>query len=378
MARMPIEVVLVGEREESSVQEALALCNGLQGEFDYSRLPPDAEQGFQMLSFQRIYAPNFLDSMQSVRDHMRGFHPFMVGVVDAPVDGNDYSNLFGSSRAESGLGVITTANVADLIIPQTKMQAYFLYYFARYAHCFIAPHHKNHDDTRGCIYDRKVQKMDLLKSMRAGAFCDDCRSRLVSGDRPLSAKQFGALETLFGECGRIMSDARPQQTNDHLRVFIGSSTEGLSIARKLQASLAEQFNVEIWNQGTVFGLGTHTLEALEAAVTTYDYGIFVFTPDDSLLSRGEAKPVARDNVIFELGLFTGRLGRNRAFIVRPKGTAVNLPTDLAGVTTATYDHTITNLAAALEPACEKIREAVGLANPVAAPDANRAVRGRRR
>lgn len=378
MARMPIEVVLVGEREESSIQEALALCNSLQGEFDYLRLPPEEEQGFQMLSFQRIYAPNFLDSMQSVRDHMRGFHPFIVGVVDSPVDGNDYSNLFGSSRAESGLGIITTANVADVIIPQAKMEAYFLYYFARYAHCFIAPHHKNHDDTRGCYYDRKVNKPDLLKSMRAGAFCDECRSRLVSGDRPLSAKQFSALEALFGECGRVMSDLHPKQSSEAPKIFIGSSTEGLSIARKLQASLAEQFNVEIWNQGTVFGLGTHTLEALEGAVLSYDFAIFVFTPDDSLLSRGETKPVARDNVIFELGLFTGRLGRHRAFIVRPKGTTVNLPTDLAGISTATYDHTISNLAAGLEPACEKIREAIARANPVAAPDANRAMRGRHR
>lgn len=146
------------------------------------------------------------------------------------------------------------------------------------------------------------------------------------------------------------------------RVFIGSSSEGLPVARKLQSSLSEDFFIEIWNQGTVFGLGSHTLEALEDAVGIYDFGVFVFTPDDKLYTRGETKPVARDNVIFELGLFTGKLGRTRAFIVKPKNTAIVIPTDLAGITTATYDPENSNLISALEPACEKIRDAIVAAN----------------
>ena len=88
----------------------------------------------------------------------------------------------------------------------------------------------------------------------------------------------------------------------------------------------------------------------------------MFTPDDKLYARGETKPVARDNVIFELGLFTGKLGRTRAFIVKPIGAALAIPTDLAGVTTATYDPENSNLVSALEPACEKIRDAIVTAN----------------
>jgi len=83
-------------------------------------------------------------------------------------------------------------------------------------------------------------------------------------------------------------------------VFIGSSREGIEIANKLQELLAEDFSVVVWNQGTVFGLGDSTLEALEAAILEYQFGIFVFTPDDELHSRGKTKTVARDNVLFEL------------------------------------------------------------------------------
>jgi|GEM_PF-1649318 len=374
MARMPIEVVKIGRSDDPSIQEALALCNQLQTEFDYTRLSLDAEGPFTMLAFDRVFAPYVLDLLAKTRSELRGFHPFLIAVTDAPVDGEDYGNLFGSSRSEAGLGLLTSAGVPELIIPQPKMHAYFLYYFARYAHCFIAPHHKNHDDTRGCIYDRKVQKLDLHKSMRAGAFCDDCRRRLVSGDRPLSSGQFTALEALFAECGRIMSADRSPHKQNRRRIFIGSSTEGLTVARKLQTSLSEQYAVTIWNQGTVFGLGSHTLEALESAVDDYDFAVFVFTPDDALLSRGETKPVARDNVVFELGLFGGRLGRERAFIVTPRRTVV-LPTDLAGIVTATYDSDNANLAAAIEPACEKIRDAIELANKGMQPPARSARRG---
>ena len=35
----------------------------------------------------------------------------------------------------------------------------------------------------------------------------------------------------------------------------------------------------------------------------YDFGIFVFGDDDRLESRGEIRTVARDNVLFEFGLF---------------------------------------------------------------------------
>jgi len=178
-----------------------------------------------------------------------------------------------------------------------------------------------------------------------------------SYDIKVLANRRDQIENTIEQFLHIAESFKPEKP----RIFIGSSNEGLSIARKIQASLSEQFRVEVWNQGGVFGLGTQTLEALENAVSKYDFGIFVFSADDELITRGEKKHVARDNVIFELGLFAGKLGRRRAFIVKPSGTGIALPTDLAAVTAASYDPTNANLAAAVEPACEMIRDAVKLA-----------------
>jgi len=70
--------------------------------------------------------------------------------------------------------------------------------------------------------------------------------------------------------------------------------------------------------------------------------------------RGKDNGAVRDNVLFELGLFIGRLGKDRNFIILPKGYEENLhrPTDLLGLTPALYEpnRQDENLQAALGPA----------------------------
>ncbi len=130
-------------------------------------------------------------------------------------------------------------------------------------------------------------------------------------------------------------------------VFVGSSSEGLDIARNIQALLDKDCEVTLWNQG-VFGLSSGTLESLVLALDDFDFAILVLTPDDMTVTRDQERPTARDNVLFELGLFMGALGRSRTFIVYDRLAKLQLPSDLAGVSAATYEpHSTGNLRAAL-------------------------------
>ena len=185
--------------------------------------------------------------------------------------------------------------------------------------------------------------------MRARALCNACRSALLDVGM-FSPNQLAALDKLYSASGAMLQSVPDEATTrGKPRMFIGSSTEGLAVANEIQSLLQHDFEVEVWNQGTIFGLGTATLEALEQAVLAYDFAVFVFRPDDELHTRGRVAPVARDNVVFELGLFIGKLTRMRAFIIQPTGEGIALPSDLAGIATARYDPNRANLAAALGP-----------------------------
>ncbi|OYD78345.1 UNVERIFIED_ORG: tetratricopeptide repeat protein [Burkholderia sp. CF145] len=151
------------------------------------------------------------------------------------------------------------------------------------------------------------------------------------------------------------------------RAFIGSSVEGLTVAYAVQQNLVHQVETTVWDQG-IFNLSSTTIESLTAILNQVDFGIFVFGPDDIVKVRGEISPAVRDNVLFEMGLFIGKLGRERVFFIMPANSDIRVPTDLLGVTPGTFDagRQDGSMQAGTGPVCHQIRmqiEKLGLSNP---------------
>jgi predicted nucleotide-binding protein len=153
-------------------------------------------------------------------------------------------------------------------------------------------------------------------------------------------------------------------THEKIRIFIVSSTEALAVARAIQSAFEyDPFQVTVWTDG-VFRASWYPVESLEQQLDNSDFAIAIGSPDDVVESRGKSAMTARDNVIFELGLFIGRLGRKRSFLLEPRGDEVKLPSDLTGITTISYKNvTGKELAAALGPACNKMREIINDLGP---------------
>lgn len=140
------------------------------------------------------------------------------------------------------------------------------------------------------------------------------------------------------------------------RIFIICSTEALSIAREIETLLEhDTFFVKIWTEGT-FRASQYTLESLEEQLDKSDFAIAIAQPDDEITSRGLSQATPRDNVIFELGMFVGRLGRMRSILLEPRGDEVHLPSDLKGLTTITYKPASGKDPARLGPACNELRK----------------------
>jgi len=113
------------------------------------------------------------------------------------------------------------------------------------------------------------------------------------------------------------------------RIFIGSSTEGLYAAEYIKRFFSADYDCVIWNED-VFKFNKSFLETLLNSASLFDFGFLVFTKDDVAISRESVFETARDNVIFEYGLFLGRLGIDRAFVVVEEGAKI--PSDFLGYT----------------------------------------------
>jgi len=147
------------------------------------------------------------------------------------------------------------------------------------------------------------------------------------------------------------------------RLFVASSGNALDVARAIHSNLSHDVGITTWDC-TTFQPSDATIEALEHTVDKFDFGVFVFNNDDRILEDNKEEKVlyvARDNVVLECGLFMGRLGRGRVFIVCPDIQTLHLPSDLAGVTVLRYDPNTSkaDLRNALEPACNTIRVKIG-------------------
>jgi hypothetical protein len=150
----------------------------------------------------------------------------------------------------------------------------------------------------------------------------------------------------------------------HVQVFIGSSTEGLKIARTLQAELeaATDCAVKRWDTDT-FAPGSITLDALIARANSVDFAILVATGEDTVTSRGTQTAAVRDNIILEFGLFLGALGRERVYLLSV-GDDAKLPSDLLGLTRLFYrDRRDGDTRAGLTDAVLRIEEAMARLGP---------------
>lgn len=146
--------------------------------------------------------------------------------------------------------------------------------------------------------------------------------------------------------------------NEYPKLFLISSSEALDVAHEIQSQLQNDVFSTVWDQG-VFFAGGYPLEALEKAVSESDFAVAIAQPDDIVETRGARYSALRDNVLFELGIFLGRLTRHRAILVHPRVTGLKLPSDLHGLTLVSYDPGKPGeLAARLGPACHEIRKLV--------------------
>jgi hypothetical protein len=142
-------------------------------------------------------------------------------------------------------------------------------------------------------------------------------------------------------------------------LFIASSVEGLGIADAINANLEHDAHCTLWRTGT-FKLSSQSVDDLVKKSSVIDFAVFAFTPDDVSEIRDHKAVVARDNVVFELGLFIGAIGKDRCYVVKPRGVDMHLPSDLLGMNVADYatDRPDADIGSALNYACKQVKDRI--------------------
>jgi predicted nucleotide-binding protein len=123
---------------------------------------------------------------------------------------------------------------------------------------------------------------------------------------------------------RILPERKP-------RILVGSSSEGLPIAKALQEALEDDIELHLWND-SFFTAGEYVVESLEERSRAFDGALVVGTADDRVISRGAEAEAIRDNLLFEFGMFVAIFGRRKAILALEGLGQVAVPSDLFGLT----------------------------------------------
>ena len=134
------------------------------------------------------------------------------------------------------------------------------------------------------------------------------------------------------------------------RVFIGSSAESQSLAKRIQQELSCEYDCVLWYEG-FFSVGDYFYADLIQKIITFDYAIMVGGVDDLVtrISTQIQKNAPRDNIYLEYGLFSGILSPSRVLLLIDQSCVP--ASDLAGISLAQYNSDIH----AIELACSWIK-----------------------
>jgi predicted nucleotide-binding protein len=234
---------------------------------------------------------------------------------------------------------------------------------------------RNHEIEEAAENGDRLLCHSCLRLHRYGSSCSNCAAALTvtsEGDLKLlvtgvrAAEVRDVTEYLSRSLTAISSSkstnpvvpTQMERSTMKPKAFIGSSREALEFANAIHTALTREVECTVWDVS--FPIGGSTLSTLMKTVRSMDFGIFVFAPDDATEIRGQRYLVARDNVLYELGLFTGHLEPERCFFVLPDTIRVHIPSDLEGVTHGAYEagRSDGNSSAAVAPFCAQVKKRI--------------------
>ena len=186
------------------------------------------------------------------------------------------------------------------------------------------------------LFTDDSMKKEYLRSATPSRMAGD-EMEVFTIRRETVDRQISKLESIVERLG-LYAEAVPAVTGsgealrseDQSKVFVVHGHD--DSAREAVARFLEKLGLEAIILHEQPDQGRTIIEKFEAFASEVGFAVVLLTPDDLVRAAAPGSPQpsrARQNVIFELGYFAGKLGRGRACLLR-KGE-VEIPSDLYGV-----------------------------------------------
>ena len=210
MNSIPIEVVEIGFHDSNDLLQAISFVNEHQKYFKFSLLSDSRFYEYQPDNFVSYETKEIYSQFDLVFKDLIGFHNLAVGVVKERLDGEKWSNLFGSMETNenqrlTGKAITSIYGIEQLIFP-IPLYVYYSFELLSFSIRFIVGRGMIHDGERGCLFHRKVQKSDIIDTMQSGYISLDCLNTI---NRYLELNQIQSIQaTLI----KLSSIARSKNT----------------------------------------------------------------------------------------------------------------------------------------------------------------------
>jgi len=169
----PIEILATNEGLYKTIEKAIELLNKVQKEFHYYIPPNTSKIRSYSFALEEYSSKDVFDWLENYRKSEGGNKPFIILVID----GNLNVNHFGSLDISNGFAVFTLSGINQFINDNIR---YCRYYIVRYSISFAAPFIRGHATApKGCMFDNKHNKWDILLSLNTGRLCDSCKKQYM-------------------------------------------------------------------------------------------------------------------------------------------------------------------------------------------------------
>ena len=217
MAIVPVEIFCIAHDNIIPIEKAILVLNKKQDAFRYNLLRNDECESFLGLKKNRFTTTEIYTKFEKTIPSLKGYHPYIIGVVEPRLDGEKSGNLFGSMQESdnkqlTGKAIVSIWKV-DQILQPIPLEVYLIFEFLSFSIGFVAGHGLIHSEGEFCMFDKKNNKFDIIEIMQKGKFCTSC-SREMS--RILDNDQMIAINQIINIISNISKSEEPKKVFDSL------------------------------------------------------------------------------------------------------------------------------------------------------------------